>query len=83
MTEDVLFESERRMDSTEIAQYLREIAEKLEAGDPVRLESGSQSVELATDRPAVFEIKVEREDGEESLELEIEWGEDGGSVEIR
>jgi len=71
--ERVLFEMEKKMDGTEIAEYLRKIADKMENGESIRLESGDQTVELVTDRPAEFEVKVEEEDSEESLELEIEW----------
>ncbi len=77
MTEEVLFKLEKEMSSSEIAQNLREIAEKIENGDEISLDSGDQSVTLRTDRAAEFEIKAEREDGEESLELEIEWKESG------
>ena len=75
MTEEVLFKLEQKMSNSEIAENLREIAEKIENGDEISLKSGSQSVDLKTDRPAEFEIKVERENDEESLELEIEWEE--------
>ena len=71
--EKVLFEVEEKMSNQEIAEYLKNIAEKLEKGQEIKLESGDQSVQLDTDRPAEFEIKVEEENGEESLELEIEW----------
>jgi amphi-Trp domain-containing protein len=71
--ERVLFEMESEMSGAEIGEYLRKIADKVERGDSIKLGSDSQSVELDTDRPAEFEVKVEEEDGEESLELEIEW----------
>ena len=74
--ERVLFEMEKKMSGTEIAEYLRKIADKVESGESIRLESGDQNVELDTDRPAEFEVKVEDENGEESLELEIEWKSD-------
>jgi len=67
---------EKKMSGTEIAEYLRKIADKVESGESIRLESGDQNVELDTDRPAEFEVKVEDENGEESLELEIEWKSD-------
>ncbi len=73
MVEKVLFEIEKEMNGAEIAGKLRAIAEKIESGEPITLESESQKAELETDRPAEFEIKVEEENGEESLELEIEW----------
>ena len=73
MTEEVLFNMEKEMSNSEIAKHLRNIADKLEKGEPINLESGVETTELATNRPAEFEIKAERENGEESLELEIEW----------
>lgn len=79
MTEEVLFEIEKKMGNPEIAENLRDIADKVEAGEAITLEAGTQKVELETDRDAVFEIKAEREDGEESLELEIEWKKDESS----
>ena len=71
--ERVLFEMESKMSGAEIAEYLRKIADKVERGESIKLGSDSEAVELDTDRPAEFEVKVEEEDGEESLELEIEW----------
>ena len=71
--ERVLFEMEKKMNGNEITEYLRKIADKVESGESISLNSGDQSVELDTDRPAEFEVKVEEEDNEESLELEIEW----------
>lgn len=73
MSEEVLFEVEKPMSNGEIAENLRNVADKIESGEPINLESESNSVVLETDRSAVFEIKVEREHDEESLELEIEW----------
>jgi len=76
MSEEVLFEVEKKMSNSEIAKNLRDIAEKIESNEEINLESGNQSVNLRTDRPAEFEIKVEQEGDEESLELEIEWKKD-------
>ncbi|GEM_PF-1852215 len=86
MVEKVLFEVEEKMKGPEIAEKLRAIAKKIESQEPITLESGEQSVVIETNRPAEFEIKVEEENGEESLELEIEWkteelkSEDGVSI---
>lgn len=85
MPEDVLFKSESTQSRQEIADYLRSVADKLSAGEPVTLSAGSDTVTLdVPDRPT-FEIKVEREtekgghNPEKSLELEIEWDENGSS----
>jgi len=85
MPEEVLFKSESTQSRQEIADYLRAVADKLSAGDPVTLSAGSDSVTLdVPDRPT-FEVKAERETDkggrtpEKSLELEIEWDENGSS----
>ena len=82
MPEEVLFETERRMSRTDVASYLRTVAEKLESGDPITLSAADQSVTLdVPDRPD-FEVKAERETpggggpGELSVEFELEWDED-------
>lgn len=67
--ERVLFEIESKMSGAEIGKYLRKIADKVESGESIKLGSEGQTVELDTDRPAEFEANVEKEDGEESLEL--------------
>lgn len=73
MPEEVLFESESVQARHEIAAYLQELAEKLEDGGSVSLRSGDQSIDVDVPGEATFEIKVEDEDGERSLEVEIEW----------
>ena len=85
MPEEVLFESESTQSRQAIADYLRTVADKLSAGEPVTLSAGSDSVTLdVPDRPT-FEVKAEREtdkgggNPEQSLELEIEWDEDGST----
>lgn len=84
MPEDVLFKTESARSRSEIAEYLRTVADKLDAGDPVTLSAGSESVTLEVPARPTFEVKAEREysksggPGELSLELELEWDEDGG-----
>lgn len=82
--EKTLLKFEKKMNGDEIAGYLRNVAEKLEKGEKLELESGGQKVSLETDREAEFEVKVEREEksGEESLELEIEWDEESSDLEM-
>jgi amphi-Trp domain-containing protein len=93
MPEEVLFETEQRESRSAVAAYLRTVADKLDSGEPLTLESGSQSVTLdVPDRPT-FEVKAEREGptgqpGELSVEFELEWDEDAasgddGGLEIR
>jgi amphi-Trp domain-containing protein len=83
MPEEVLFESEQRMNRAEIAASLRKIVEKLEAGEPITLSGGGESVTLDPPTQPTFEVKAEREgpvdgSGELSVEFEIEWPEEGG-----
>jgi amphi-Trp domain-containing protein len=91
MPEEVLFETENKQSRTDIAAYLRTVADKLESGEPITLSAGSQSVTLEPPARPVFEVKAERETSstdrtETSVEFELEWkeGEDGddGSLAI-
>jgi amphi-Trp domain-containing protein len=90
MPEEVLFESEQRMSREQIASYLRTVVETLDAGEPVTLQAGGDSVTLDPPAQPTFEVKAEREgptDGpkELSIEFELEWpedGDDGGDLEI-
>lgn len=88
MPEEVLFKFERRMDGTEIAEYLRTVADNLEAGNSITLEAGGESVTMSPPARPTFEIKAERETSsgtspdELSVEFELEWneGEEGGEA---
>jgi amphi-Trp domain-containing protein len=82
MPEEVLFQSEGSQSRSEIASYLRQIADKLKAGDDLTLTAGEQSVTMTPPAQPTFEVKAEREGptdspGELSIEFEIEWAEDG------
>lgn len=90
MPEEVLFESESVQNRTDVAAYLRRVADSLEAGEDITLAAGSQSVTMSPPASLTFEVKAEREGptdapGELSIELELEWDEDGdegGPLEI-
>jgi amphi-Trp domain-containing protein len=82
MPEEVLFESEQRTNRGQIATYLRTVADKLDAGGEITLESDGESVSLAPPVEPTFEVKAEREGPaggptELSIEFELEWDEDG------
>ena len=85
MPEEVLFEVERNQDRSEIADMLRSVADKLDAGESITLTAGEQSITLDPPARPTFEIKAERETssgggpGELSVEFELEWDENGGS----
>ena len=77
MPEEVLFKTERTEDRATIAALLRSVADKLDAGDPVTLSAGDDSITLDIPARPTFEVKAERETGsgpdELSVEFEIEW----------
>jgi amphi-Trp domain-containing protein len=81
MPETVLFESETKLSRADIATVLRDTADKLDAGDPVTLSVGDDSITLDPPATPTFEVKVEREtktgqdQGELSIEFELEWDE--------
>jgi len=72
MTEKTLFKFEKKMTKSEIAEHLDQISEKLKSGEPITFNS-HKSIELNPSETSEFEIKVEEEGSETSLELEIEW----------
>jgi len=77
--EEQLFGFERDTDRATIAQLLRDVADNLESGEPVQLETGEQSITLHVPSRPEFEVEVEREteddETELSVEFEIEWDE--------
>lgn len=90
MPEDVLFETEQRLERGQIAEHLRRVAESLDAGDGITLSAGGESVTLSPPSRPTFEVTAEREGpadaaGELSVEFELEWaenGEDGGEFSV-
>jgi amphi-Trp domain-containing protein len=81
MPEEVLFTTESMRSRSEVATYLREVANALESDGAVTLSAGDQSVSVTPPSRVEFEVKVEREGpaegpGELGLELELEWDED-------
>lgn len=80
MPEEILFESESTQSREQIATYLRNVADRLDAGDAITLRAGDDSVSLDPPAQATFEVKAEREGptdapGELSVEFEVEWDE--------
>jgi amphi-Trp domain-containing protein len=84
--ETVLFKSEEKKSSKEIADILRQIADKIDSGSMTLMQSDSK---IVLDFPAsmILEMKVEEEQGrklKKTFEIELEWvpGEDqeGGAT---
>lgn len=81
MPEEVLFESESDQLCTDVATYIRSIADRLEHGEEITLSEGDQEITLQPPEQATFEVTVEREGSEGepsdlSLGLDLEWPED-------
>ena len=74
--EVILFETEERKSVTDIAAFLRQLADKLESGN-VKLRTAGKELILNIPRELTLEVKVEEEEKKgkikQSLEVEIEW----------
>ena len=73
--ETILFKSEERKTTGEVAAVLREIADKLEQGQ-MTLKQDVNEITLDFPENLVLELKVEEEEGRKlkrSLEIELEW----------
>jgi len=73
--ETVLFKSEEKKSSQEIASILRKIADKIDSGS-ITLQHGVDEIIVAFPEHMVLELKVEEEQGKKlkkSFEIELEW----------
>jgi amphi-Trp domain-containing protein len=92
MADDTLFQFEQTMDRTDVAAYLREVANKLDDDGPLEFRAGGDTTTVAVPERIQFEVDVERDPGdrgsaEMEVEFELEWYEDedgtaSGSLEI-
>jgi amphi-Trp domain-containing protein len=78
-----LFKSEERMGRSDVAAFLRLLADKIADGQVV-LRQGEQEIALDLAQNLILEVQVEDEDKkakgiQHSLELEIKWFDDDGS----
>jgi amphi-Trp domain-containing protein len=80
MSEEPLHEERMPRKRRRIASFFRRFADRLARGETVGVD-GEQSV--AVDVPAESEmaVTVERDDGDVSLDIELEWSEGEGAVE--
>lgn len=84
-----LFKSEERRSRADVSAFLRELADKVEAGQIV-LRQGQEELTLEIPSSVILEIQVEDEDKgakgiEHSLEVELAWydgDEQGGPLEL-
>lgn len=89
--EQVLFKSEEKMSSSEAADLLRTIADKIDSGQVI-LARGNKETTLKIPPRVEVELKAEKETGKKKttkkLEVEIEWivggdYKDQGTVQIK
>jgi amphi-Trp domain-containing protein len=84
-----LFKSEERKNRPDVAAFLHQLADKIEAGRVV-LRQGQQEITLELAHNLILEIQVEDEDKkrrgiQHSLEIEIKWFDDdaaGGPLQL-
>lgn len=80
--EKKIFSSEQKLSREEIAEHLEGIAKGVKQGN-VKLNYGQESIELGIGDQPEFEVEVEKEGDEYSLEVEIEWDErESGSLSV-
>jgi amphi-Trp domain-containing protein len=92
MADETLFQFEQTMSRSDVASYLRKVADRLDAEGSLEFTAGGQSTSLSVPERLQFEIDVERnyhdqEAAEIEVEFELEWYEDedgtaSGSLEI-
>ena len=74
--EVILFKSEEKRDRADVAAFLRQLADKVEAGDVV-LRQGADELTLSIPPVVTLEVKAEEESSKKgpknSLEIELEW----------
>lgn len=74
--ETVLFKSEERKGTGEIAAFLRQLADRVEQGSII-LRQGQEELTLALPDTLTLEVKAEEEQSgkgpKRSLEIELEW----------
>jgi amphi-Trp domain-containing protein len=83
----ILFKSDERKNIIEVAEFLHQLADKIEGGKVV-LRRGVDEVKLNLPKTVDFEIEAEekpkKRGKKQSIEIEIEWyeGESGDSVTL-
>jgi amphi-Trp domain-containing protein len=84
--EKILLKSEKLKSLEEIADFLRQLADKVQTGQ-LTLKQGGEEVNLSLPDKCVLEVKVDEEMKGKAkkyeLEVEIEWKEGQGSGELK
>jgi len=87
-------ETEEQRTRTEVATYLRDLADQLDSGDPIRLDLGGSGVTLDPTEPVTFKLEGESDWSEgdtaakQSIEFELVWWRDAataaeGTLDVR
>jgi amphi-Trp domain-containing protein len=80
MTDEPLHEEASPRKRRGIASFFRRLANRLGSGERVAVDD-DQRVAVEVPPEADMGVELEREDGDVSLEIELEWPEDEGAVE--
>jgi len=85
MSDNTVFQFEQAMSRDDVAEYLREVADKLKNEGSFRVAAGRQSADIPVAERLQFEIEVEREPNDQGgaemeVEFELEWTEDEDGV---
>lgn len=80
MSDETLFEFEQTFSRSDVAAYLRDVADELDDDGTVQFEAGGHSTSVKVPERLQFEVEVEQsrnKDGssEMELEFELEWHE--------
>lgn len=80
-------ETEEQKTRTEVASYLRQVADQLDEGGAVTLELGEQRVSLDPVDPITFKLegesdwKEEESEAKQSIEFELVWWREARTVD--
>jgi amphi-Trp domain-containing protein len=77
MAEETVHETEQRRSRRGIASFLRRVSNRLRRGEPVPADE-EQTVTVEPPAEADLEVEIEREGGQVSLEIDMEWPEEEG-----
>lgn len=85
MPEETLFRFEQSMARSDVATYLRRVADALDGEGTLTLSAGEESASPSVPERVTFEVTVEREtdargERELSVEFELEWDENASGT---
>ena len=81
MTKDTLYEDRSPRKRRRIATYFQRFADRLGRGESVAVDD-EQSVAVDVPPEPEMAVELEREDGRASLEIELEWDEADGAIDV-